>query len=219
MAEAVKRRYRSELRRAQAEQTRARILDAAGDLFEANGYTGTTVRQVAEAAGVAVDTVYATFGSKPRILTALIDRRLAPAGQQSVLDRPEAIAVRDESDQRRQVHLFARDIAATSARARPFFQMLRTAAEVEPDLAPVYREMEASRARNMGEAARWFAARGPLRVPVDRAADTIWALASPDTARLLCEIGGWTVDEYATWLEDALVRTLLPDAEGPTRRA
>ncbi|MGH9242771.1 MAG: TetR/AcrR family transcriptional regulator [Acidimicrobiales bacterium] len=211
MGNPVKRSYNSALRRQQAAQTRARILEAAGALFEANGYGPTAIRHIADAAGVAVDTVYATFGSKARVLTALVDARLAPAGEPNVTERPEALAVRDEPDQRRQLRLFARDIANISARVRPIFEILRTASAVEPEIAPIYAEMEGYRARNMRQAAEWIAARGKLRVPVERAAEIIWVLASPDVARLVCEGRGWSNGAYAHWLEDTLVRTLLPD--------
>lgn len=207
-----KRAYSSPVRAEQAARTRARILEAAADLFAADGYARTTIRAIAEAAGVANDTVYAVFGSKPRVLTALIDQRMAPAaGVTNVLDRPEARAVRDEPDQRRQLHLFAVDIAAISARVRPVYEILRTASAVEPEMAAIHAEMDGYRLRNMTEAARWLAAHGPLRVEVDRAGEIIWTLASPDVARLLCDVRGWSAEDYAAWLEDTLAGALLPD--------
>jgi len=209
MNEPVKRAYSSELRREQATQTRARVIEAAARLFIAKGYPTTTVREIAEEAGVAVDTVYASFGSKARVLTALIDRNIAPTGEQSVLERPEAVNVRDELDQRVQLSLFARDMAAISERVRPVFEMLRIAAASEPEVAPVYAEMENQRARNMRVAAGWIAANGGLRVGLERAADIIWALASPDVARLLCDVRGWSTDDYAAWLGDSLASLLL----------
>lgn len=211
MTRPVKRAYDSTLRREQAELTRSRILDAAAALFAGNGYPATTVRAIAERAGVAVDTIYATFGSKPRVLTALIDQRLAPAGQRSVLDTPQALAVRDEPDPRRQLERFAHDIAAISERTRPVFELLRVAAATEPEVAPIYAEMEAQRARNMRRVAEWVADRAPLRVDVERAGEIIWTLTSPDTARLLCDVGGWSTEQLGDWLADALVRLLLDD--------
>jgi len=127
-----------------------------------------------------------------------------------VLDRPEAHAVRDEPDQRRQIHFFARDMAAISARVRPVYEILRTASAVEPEMAAIRAEMDNYRLRNMRQAADWIAAHGPLRVEVDRASEIIWALASPDVSRMLCDGRDWTQDEYAVWLEDALIRLLLP---------
>jgi AcrR family transcriptional regulator len=209
VAPVKKRSYSSAVRKEQAAQTRARILEAAGELFESNGYARTTIAAIAERAGVATDTVYATFGNKARVLTGLIDVRLAPAGDDNVLDRADAHAVRDELDQRRQLRAFARDIAAISARVRPVYEIMRTASAVEPEMATVFGEMDAYRLRNMSQAAAWIAARGPLRVDVERAGQIIWAVASPDVARMLCDVQGWTNDQYAEWLEDMLVRTLL----------
>jgi hypothetical protein len=91
------------------------------------------------------------------------------------------------------------------------FEMLRTASAVEPEMSKVFAEMDRYRLVNMTRAAEWFAARGPLRLPVPEAAATIWALTSPDVGRMLCDGLGRTTQEYAAWLEDTLVRTLLPD--------
>lgn len=212
----TKRSYSSAVRQEQAAQTRARILEAAGSRFEANGYARTSIREVADAAGVAADTVYAVFGNKARLLTALVDERLAAAtGVANVMDRPEALAVRDATDQRVQLHLFAHDIATVSARVRPVYEILRTASAVEPEMAAVRAEMEGYRLRNMTQAAEWIAARGALRVDVGRAGEIIWILASPDVARMLCEGRGWSDEQYSEWLEDTLVRTLLPDLDHP----
>lgn len=206
------RRYSSPVREEQAARTRARILDAAGELFLAHGYGRTTVRDIARAAGVAADTVYAVFGSKVRVLTALIDRRLVPDGSvTNVTDLPQAGVMRDEPDQRRQLELFAGLITTIATGMRPMFEILRTASSVEPEAAPVFAEMDRQRLENMRRFAGWVAARGPLRVDVERAAEIMWAVASPDVGRMLCDQLGWTVEEHAAWLADTLARTLLPD--------
>jgi len=205
-----KRAYSSSVRREQAAQTRTRILEAAGELFAAHGYARTTIAAIAQRADVAADTVYATFGSKARVLTALIDLRLAPAGGvANVMDRPQAHAVRDEVDQRRQIAAFARDMAAVSARVRPMYEILRTASAVEPEMAAIRAEMDSYRLRNMRQVVSWIASHGALRVDVERAGEIVWALVSPDVARLFCDIQGWSQDQYAEWLEDTLVRLLL----------
>jgi AcrR family transcriptional regulator len=205
-----KRSYSSAVRQEQAAQTRARIVEAADGLFTSNGYARTTIREIADAAGVAVDTVYAVFGNKARVLTALIDARLAPTeGVANVMERPEAIAVRDEPDPRRQIHLFALDIAALSTRVRGVYEIMRTTAAMEPEMAAIFAEMENYRLANMRRLAEWLAARAPLRVDIGRAAETIWALASPDVAKMLCDSRGWTEAEHAAWLEDVLTRALL----------
>src|SRR5512134_2841628 len=104
MSKPVKKRsYRSDIRTQQSALTKAAIVDAAADLFISEGYARTTIRAIAERGGVAPDTVYATFGTKVRVLTAVIDARLAPPGVDNVMDRPEAQAVREQPDKSEQL--------------------------------------------------------------------------------------------------------------------
>lgn len=215
MSEVKRRRYESPVRQEQAAQTRSRIVAAAGTLFETVGYARTSIRQIAEEAGVAADTVYATFGSKPRVLTAVIDERLRGGhGVGNVMERPELLAVRDEPDQRRQVELLGEAMARIVEQVGPVFEMMRAAAAVEPAMADVLAEMQGYRLRNMAVAIGWLRARGQLRVPDDEAAETLWTLAAPDTARQLRQLRGWSRERYAAWLSDSLARLLL--SEGGT---
>ena len=202
--------YSSTIRQEQASRTRARIVRAAAELFEAAGYGRTTMRGIAERAGVATDTVYTVFGTKARVLTAVVDSRLAPAGDENVLDRPEAQAVRDEPDQRRQIALFARDIVAVLERVRGVYEIMRTASSVEPEMAKIHAEMDGYRFQNMRRAVSWIAANGPLRVGEKEATEIMWTLASPDVARMLLDGRRWDTDRYIEWLEDSLIRLLLP---------
>ena len=207
-----KRKYSSAVREEQAARTRTRILDAAAELFLERGYARTTMKDIAVQADVARDTVHAIFGSKARVLTALIDHRLVPDGSvTNVTQLPEALAIKDEVDQRKQIELFAKFIAGISTELRPVFEILRTASAVEPEMAKVFEEMDQFRMNNMQTYASWIAARGPLRVSTRQAGEIIWALASLDVARMLCDELGWTESQHARWLSDTLIRTLLPN--------
>lgn len=207
-----KRKYSSAVREEQAARTRTRILDAAAELFLERGYARTTMKDIAVQADVARDTVHAIFGSKARVLTALIDHRLVPDGSvTNVTQLPEALAIKDEVDQRKEIELFAKFIAGISTELRPVFEILRTASAVEPEMAKVFEEMDQFRMNNMQTYASWIAARGPLRVSTRQAGEIIWALASLDVARMLCDELGWTESQHARWLSDTLIRTLLPD--------
>jgi AcrR family transcriptional regulator len=207
-----KRKYSSAVREEQAARTRTRILDAAAELFLERGYARTTMKDIAVQADVARDTVHAIFGSKARVLTALIDYRLVPdSSVTNVTQLPEALAIKDEVDQRKQIELFAKFIAGISTELRPVFEILRTASAVEPEMAKVFEEMDQFRMNNMQTYASWIAARGPLRVSTRRAGEIIWALASLDVARMLCDELGWTESQHARWLSDTLIRTLLPN--------
>ena len=66
------RSYRSDLRTQQAELTRVAIAEAARAIFLTNGWSRTSIRKVAEAAGVSEATVYAVYGSKAALAGSLI---------------------------------------------------------------------------------------------------------------------------------------------------
>ncbi|MDB5476028.1 MAG: transcriptional regulator, TetR family [Phenylobacterium sp.] len=63
-------------RQTQKAATRSRVLDAARDLFDTQGYQGTTIREIARHAGVSVGSVFTTFASKGEILSQVMEERL-----------------------------------------------------------------------------------------------------------------------------------------------
>lgn len=74
------RRYRSPGREEAAEQTRARIVAAAGELLGTVGVGGFSLESVAKAAGVTRLTVYNQLGSRRALLEAVFDERAARGG-------------------------------------------------------------------------------------------------------------------------------------------
>ena len=58
-------------------RTREAILREAALLIEKNGYAGTSMEQVAKAAGIAVGTTYNYFDTKAALLSAITETRLA----------------------------------------------------------------------------------------------------------------------------------------------
>jgi AcrR family transcriptional regulator len=70
IANGSRRRYRSELREQQAEETRSRILDATARVM-ARGLASASVPAIAREAGVSVPTVYRHFGTKEDLFAAL----------------------------------------------------------------------------------------------------------------------------------------------------
>ena len=99
MSPEVKRPYRSRRRAAAAAETRARIRKAAARLFVERGYTGTTLRDIAEAAGVGERTLYDAFPTKATLFGHTLD--VATVGDEqpvAVEDRPEMVAAREAPD-------------------------------------------------------------------------------------------------------------------------
>jgi len=221
MSETVKPRrpYESRRRRAQAEQTRADVLAAAGTLFRERGYAGTSMPTIAAKAGVVVETIYRAFGSKASLFRAVIEAVLAGGSSRAetpVEQRPAIRAVIDEPDPRRQVDLYAATQPGIHRRAGPLLRALAAASGSDPELHQLWREMEAWRFDGQSRFVRMLADRGALRpgLPIEQACDVVWTLCSLAVHDLLVLERGWTVERYGAWLSDALARELLPDATG-----
>lgn len=71
-------RPRVHAQRRQGHTARDEILDAAGELFTATGYAGTSTRAIAEAVGVRQASLYHYFKTKDDILCALLEQTVAP---------------------------------------------------------------------------------------------------------------------------------------------
>jgi AcrR family transcriptional regulator len=215
MSEPVKRvprAYNSERRRQAAEQTRQRILDAARTRFVERGYAGTTIAAIAEEASTAAETVYATFKSKTALLEALVRGAVRGKDDTEVLQQPGPRRLEAETDQRAQLRVFAADVSERLARTAPLLAVVASAAASEPSLAALYGDLHGARMRNLSSIPPALARNGPLRVDPERAAQTIWALASPELYALLTGQRGWSRERYAGWLADTLEAVLLDDA-------
>ncbi len=213
----AKRNYNSMRRQAQARQTRRQILEAARQLFTTRGYAGTTMEALASEAGVAVETVYATFGSKRTVLARLVD--ISVGGDEEpvpILQRPSPQQVRAESDQRRQVRLFAGGMSEIMERVGPLFGVMRAAAMTEPEIAQLLQTVLSRRRENLGMFVQWLERDGPLRsgLDADEAADTVWSVSSAEVHQLLRVDRGWSAAHYQRWLGDTLIAVLLPPEMG-----
>lgn len=207
------RRYNSTRRQHQAEETRRSILEAARRLFVEHGYVATSIEAIAQAAGVAAPTIYAAFGNKRTILTRLMDLAIGGDAQPlPLLQRSGPQQMRQTRDQHDQLRLMAHGISEILQRAGPLFDVLRSAAQVDPEIAQVYRHIQNERLRNMRQVVGWVASNGPLRtgLTIDEAAEIVWTITSADVHRLLTADRSWSPDHYAEWLADTLTRLLLP---------
>jgi AcrR family transcriptional regulator len=207
------RKYDSSRRQAQARQTRLQIVEAARVLFLERGYAGTSIEAIAEKAGVAPETIYATFKNKRNVLSFLFDISIGGDDEDiRLLDRPDPQAVLKETDQHRLLTLFARDITKILQRAAPIFEILRIAAKTEPEIAELVQSLVRERLANMNMVAKKVAENGPLREGLTRvhAAELIWSMTSPELYLLLTRDLHWTDEQYTHWLTDTLIRLLLP---------
>jgi AcrR family transcriptional regulator len=209
-----KRTYDSSRRRAQANETRRHILEAARKLFMERGYAGATTEAIAAEAGVAAQTIYAIFKNKKRILISLMN--VSPStgveDHTPMAERPTVQAVSQERDRRRQLQMFAQVVANNLNQISEVFEVMTDAAKTEPDLDRIVQKLNKQRLENMTFAVAQFARNGPFRDNMDEghARDIVWTLTSGEVFLLLTRERGWSKEKYAEWLADMLIRTLLP---------
>jgi AcrR family transcriptional regulator len=209
----TKRPYDARRRRERAEEerraTQRRVVDAAGRLFLTKGYVATTMAEVAQEAGVALQSVYSAGKSKADLLHLVAD--LAVAGDDEevmLLERPGFSAVADEPRPERQVQMIAALIAATLQRLAPVWVAYREAAAVDPKAA--VNLVAAHRRRHETFAGMIdMVPRDRLRRSPEEATDTTWAIGSIDVFLLLRSIHDWSPEQYSDWLSRALIDQLL----------
>ena len=210
----ARRRYESPHRREQAAGTRRKIVAAAQALFLEHGYVGTTMATIAREAGVVVETVYRSFGSKVALFGAVVEAALAGGVERAevpVEERPAIAAIIAETDPAKQVALYAATQPGIHRRAGPLLRAVRDAAPLDPEVARVWSELEGQRYTGQARMAGLLASRRALRegLGVETAADLIWTLTSLVVHDLLVVERGWTSEEYERWLTDALMGALL----------
>lgn len=193
-------------RSVQALETKRLIVDAARRLFTAHGYGATSIAQIAEEAGVAVPTVYASVGTKPTLLRLLLDRIDEEAGVAGL-----AAELYAATDAKRVVALEVRITRQLAERCGDIIAALQSAAGVEPDMAEALAAgMERHRlgaeatVRRVGEL-------GELRSSLaqEDATAIVATLCAPSVYATLTARHGWTFDRCETWLTETLQRQLL----------
>ena len=208
------RRYRSPRREQQARHTRARIIAAAADRFLARGYAATTMRAVAADAGVALPTVELVFGTKARLLKAVIDTAIAGDDEPvPMLAREWATRAESLTGAAEFAAVFAQQLAESARRAAGLTLVALEAARTDEDIAAVAAQLMAQRQVMAAWLVDGLLRRSALRGGVEQAAavDTVWALMDP---ALFCRLTGdrcWSAARYRHWFTDAIVRLLLPD--------
>ena len=207
--------YDTSRRRQAAAETKATIVRAAKQLFADRGYAATTMAEIASAAGVALDTVYATVGPKPVLFRHLIET--AVSGEAEPIPAEEREFIRQllaERDPARKLDIYAHGVRGVQERLAPLFQVLQHAAPADPQLDALWREIGARRAANMRLLAAELESTGGLRndLSLDDAADIIWATNSSEFFLLLVHDRGWDADHFEQWLARTWKELLLkPD--------
>ncbi|MFG2777752.1 TetR/AcrR family transcriptional regulator [Streptomyces prunicolor] len=205
-----RRSYNSEGRREAARRNRATVLAACREQLFQDGYHATTVRAVAERAGVSPETVYKSFGGKPGLVKALWDITLAGDDEPVPMgDRPQIQEILRTGELSTKLRLYGAYVRGIHERITPLFALLTQAG---PDVGEVLELGEEERLTGVTAFVTHLDETGALGPKADPAhvADAVWALAGPQLYTQLTAGRGWSADTYEKWLADTLTATLKP---------
>jgi AcrR family transcriptional regulator len=205
------RSYRSELRQHQAEQTRSRVVEAAAELFAADGYARTTLAKIAAAAGVSAETVQG-HGPKAALLIAAAEFvGVGVSGEENILNLEigrKLVAIGDPQEALDFVVSFVADVHKRTAKLAP---ALFGGAASDPELDRYLNEFIAGINGQARRVLEVFRDRGWLRddVPFDEIVETCAVLCSVETYLRITHRDGWSVDAYQAWCRRMLAETVF----------
>jgi AcrR family transcriptional regulator len=188
---------RPSLRARQAQLTKDEILAAARRLFAESGYSRTSVRDIAEAAGVSAQTVYDSIGSKQAIVARLNDLIDEESGVAEIAERSAG-----SLDPEVLVSVQAAIVRSILEHCGDIVRALVSGAAAEPELALVLREghrRHVGGARRIVEQLQDLDALDPA-LTVDAAVDTLAASSDVTFALLLEDQYGWSLERIESWI-------------------
>ena len=160
------------------------------------------MREVATAAGVSTETVYAYFSSKRGLLQAVLDVAVVDDDQPVALaGRPEFGAL-GEGPRADRIRATARLLATIQERTARLAKVLFEAAAADEEIAEMLRVTREQQRLTVAMAMELIMGRAPT--PVER--DGWWAIVSPEVYLLLVEESGWTLEEYEGWMAELFER-------------
>jgi AcrR family transcriptional regulator len=197
-------------RRERSRLTRRRVVDAATRLFVDHGYVATTIENVAEHAGVAVQTVYYVFGTKRNLLGAVLDASIAGDVEPiPVLERVWAEELREGQDVTAAVQRLVDESVSILARTTPVYEVVRRAA-ADPEVAAL---LEDTRKRRRADQRALIgivlqSGRPETALDADAAADVFYGLINEEVFQLLVGDCGWSVARFRSWATSLMLHQL-----------
>jgi AcrR family transcriptional regulator len=197
-----------------ARATRRRIVAAATTLFLRDGFLTTTMASIAAEAGVAVQTLYLSFGNKTAILSAAFDVALVGDDERvPIPGRDWYRAVIEDPDGPAALARFVHHSGVTMRRASPLYAVIQ-AASAEPEIAELLANNKRERHAGFAEIAGALAAKPGFSpgLSTDDAIGILYAVQSEETYLLLVAEHGWTGERWEEWVLMTLLAQLFPGA-------
>lgn len=212
---AGKRPYHAPRRAAAAARTREAIVTAAKDLFERLGWSGVTMRRVAEEAGVSLKTVEALCGTKAQLLKLVVDFAIAGDLRPVPVIAREAVAAMEAApDAATMLRLHAHHVRSVHERAVSVAWVVEQAAPTDDELARLWATMTDHRRVGVRWAAATVLGKTGLAPDVDRAGseDVFWVATDFAVYRSFTHGRGLDPTRFEAWLRRFYAKMLLARA-------
>ncbi len=194
--------YNSTLRARQAAETRARILDAAAECFSATGYGGTSLADIARAAGVSVETVKLNGPKRDLLLAAFEQRFAGREGHDSLAEHEPIVAITETVDDAEYLSGIVRFVADANRRSSRLWAAFLAAASSDEVVAEALAALQQRRRADFQALTTALAERGMVAAGADpeRLAEALSFIVSPESFGQLVLESGWSQADYEAWL-------------------
>ncbi|GLW25097.1 TetR/AcrR family transcriptional regulator [Microbispora triticiradicis] len=202
---------RPDKRAERSRRTREKVIQAARELFVAQGYGATSLQEVADRAGVAVQTVYFVFGNKRTLFKDVVDTSIAGDTEPvATMDREwfrAACAAPTAADL---LGALVRGTGEILGRVAPIMPLIASAAATDPQIAAQWPDGPDPRYTVHHAAAQALVGKPGARrdVSVAMAADLLFCLLSPQLYLLFVQDRGWSRDRWEEWAYATLAAQL-----------
>jgi AcrR family transcriptional regulator len=205
-------------RRERSRATRRRILDAARTELIARGYHATLMSDIADRAGVSVQMLYFSFGTKPSLVAAAVgaavhgDAGIPPEQTEWFAELTDAPTAAET------IRRFIMASGPIFHRASALVLVQREGAATDPDLARTVHQGDAIRASTYRRVVELAANNGSLKVALDisTATDILVAVYSPTLYMEFVNDRRWTETRTLAWLAATVPSLICSDDTAPT---
>ncbi len=197
---------RTTRRDVQASETRRHIVEAARQLFAAQGYAGTSVAEIAKRAQVSVQTIYDSVGSKSALVVALNDLIDEEGGVRELVGHMSQTTHPTEL-----IRLSVAITRSINERCADIVSAIYSAASTEPEMRGVRDESRRRHREGIGRLTKRLESMGALRADrgVDECADVIAGMTDPQVVRTFVFEYGWSWQQWDDWTVDAIAVLVL----------
>ncbi|MET8404342.1 helix-turn-helix domain-containing protein [Streptomyces sp900116325] len=205
---------RPDKRAERSRRTREKIVEAARELFVAQGYGATSLQEVADGAGVAVQTVYFVFRNKRTLFKDVVDTSIAGDTEPvATMDREWFRAACAEPTAAGQLRGHVHGTREILGRVAPIMPLIETAAATDPEIAAQWPNGPDPRYTVQYAAAEALARKPDTRpgLSIEMAADLLFGLLSPQLYLIFVRDRGWSPDTWEEWARTALTSQLCAD--------